>query len=161
MKNTSVQFLVKSGLIAAVYAITTLILSPLSFGAVQVRISEALCILPLYTPAAIPGLTLGCFISGILGPNGIIDAAIGSIATLIGSVCIYAFKKKPWMGLLLNVISNAVLVGFVLAKIYTDAMPISICMLFVGLGEFVSCFVFGTLLKKYMDTRGTDFLNRK
>lgn len=156
--NKSVQFLVKSSVIAAIYAVATLLLSPLSFGLVQFRFSEVLCALALYTPAAIPGLTVGCFISGMLGPNGIIDAILGGLATLIGSILIYALRDKAWLGLLLNSLINSVVVGIMITKVYGSNLSIPVSIGTVFAGEFVSCFVLGLLLKKYLDKHGAEFL---
>ena len=86
MKNKSVTFLTQAAMIAAIYVVLTMIFAPFSFGEVQVRVAEALTILPIFTPAAIPGLFVGCLIGNITGGAVLPDIIFGSIATLIGAV---------------------------------------------------------------------------
>ena len=85
MKNKGTHFLVQGAAIAAVYVVLTLVFAPLSFGEVQIRFSEALTVLPFFTPAAIPGLFVGCIIANLLGGAIPVDIIFGSIATLIGA----------------------------------------------------------------------------
>ena len=87
MKNKNLSFMTQAAMIAAIYVVLTYIFAPFSFGEVQVRISEALTILPIFTPAAIPGLFAGCLIGNILGGAILPDIVFGSIATLIGAIC--------------------------------------------------------------------------
>ena len=91
MRNT--KFLIQAAVIAAVYATLTIILMPFSYGVMQVRVSEALTILPFFTPAAIPGLFVGCIISNMVGPYGLMDMVIGSGATLIAR-CWFVLSKE-------------------------------------------------------------------
>ena len=86
MKNKNVTFLTQAAMIAAIYVVLTYVFAPFSFGEVQIRISEALTILPLFTPAAIPGLFVGCLVGNILGGAILPDIIFGSIATLIGAI---------------------------------------------------------------------------
>ncbi len=92
MNRKKTDFLVHGALIAAVYVALTMMFAPISFGPVQFRISEALCILPFFTPAAVPGLFLGCLISNLLGTAVLMDVICGSIATLIGAAGSYALR---------------------------------------------------------------------
>jgi len=98
MKNKSTLFLVQAALIAAVYVVLTLVFAPFSYGEIQVRISEALTILPFFTPAAIPGLFVGCILANLLGGAIPLDIAFGSIATLIGAVFTYKLRNSnKWL----------------------------------------------------------------
>ncbi len=97
MKNKSTLFLVQAAAIGAIYVVITLLFAPLSFGEVQIRFSEALTILPYFTPAAIPGLFVGCIISNILGGGIPADIMFGSIATLIGAVFTYKLRSNKWL----------------------------------------------------------------
>ena len=155
MKRTS-QFIVKAAVIGTIYALLTLILSPFSYGVMQVRFSEALCVLALYTPAAIPGLTIGCFFANFIGANGIIDAIVGSLATLIGSAGIYALRRYKYASLAANVLSNAVLVGLMLKKWFGVPFSAITCILWVGMGELLSCYALGIPLIKYLDKHSHD-----
>ena len=94
MKNKGTQFLTEAAAIGAIYVVLTLLLAPLSFGEVQIRFSEALTILPFFTPAAIPGLFIGCIIANLLGGAIPVDIIFGSIATLIGAVFTYKLRNS-------------------------------------------------------------------
>lgn len=153
MKYKHVLFLIQAAVIAAIYAVLTLVLMPFSYGVMQVRISEALTILPYFTPAAIPGLFVGCLLANIIGPYGILDIVFGSLTTLIAAVGSYFFRKYPLLVPLPPVVANGVIIGLLLH--YAFGVPVAIwaCMLWVGFGEFISCYVLGLplmrLLKKY------------
>ncbi|MDK2934486.1 MAG: hypothetical protein PWP27_2296 [Clostridiales bacterium] len=112
MKST--KFLVQAALIAAIYAVLTISLAPFSYGIMQVRISEALTVLPFFTPAAIPGLFIGCLIANIYGGLGIIDIVFGSLATLIAAVLSYLLRKQKFLVPIPPIIVNAVVVGIIL-----------------------------------------------
>ena len=151
-KKLDTKFMVEASVIAAVYAVLTFVLMPFSYGMMQVRISEALTILPAFTPAAVPGLFIGCLVANALGPNGVVDIVIGSLATLLAAVGSCWLKDHPLLVPLPPVIANAVLVGWELSYVYgMGALPV--CMAWVGLGELISCYVVGLplmkLLKKY------------
>ena len=94
MKNKNVTFLTQAAMIAAIYVVLTYVFAPFSFGEVQVRISEALTILPVFTPAAIPGLFVGCLVGNILGGAILPDIIFGSIATLIGAIGTYMLRQQ-------------------------------------------------------------------
>lgn len=135
-----VRFIVEVGLIAAMYAALTMLFAPISYGQIQVRISEALTILPFFTPAAIPGLAIGCLFSNFLSGFGIIDIIFGTLATLIAAVLTYYMPKK-WLAPLPPVIVNGIIVGFVLN--YVADLPLFITMLWVGFGELIACYLLG------------------
>ena len=157
MKNKNVTFLTQAAMIAAIYVVLTYVFAPFSFGEVQIRISEALTILPLFTPAAIPGLFAGCLVGNILGGAILPDIIFGSIATLIGAIGTYMLRqKRPVFGTLPPIIANIVIVPFVLRYGYGVALPIPFMMLTVGIGEVASCLVLGlvlyTALSRYRNT---------
>jgi uncharacterized membrane protein len=120
---------------------------------VQFRVSEALCVLPFFTPAAIPGLTIGCLISNLLTGCLWQDVLFGTIATLIGAVGARMLKKIPWLVPLPTVLANTIIVPFVLAYAYHMEGGLPFLMLTVGAGEILSAYVLGMVLllalKKY------------
>jgi len=151
MKNT--RFLMQAAVIAAVYAALTVMLLPFSYGVMQVRISEALTVLPFFTPAAIPGLFIGCLVSNMVGPYGLLDMVLGSGATLIAAVFSYLLRKKPLLVPLPPVIANGIIIGSMLHYAYSVPVSLVACILWVAFGELISCYVIGypllKLLKKY------------
>ena len=154
MKNKKVLFLTQAAMIAAIYVVLTIVFQPFSFGQVQVRIAEALTILPMFTPAAIPGLYIGCMIGNILGGSILPDIIWGSFATLIGAVFTYLLRKQSrYLAILPPIISNTVIVPLVLRYAYGIVLPIPLMMLTVGIGEVISCGVLGIIihsaLRKY------------
>lgn len=153
-KNINVLFLTQAAMIAAIYVVITLIFAPISYGEVQIRLSEALTILPVFTPAAIPGLFIGCLISNLLGGCIIPDILFGSLATLLGAVFTYTLRKKSkYLAPVPPIISNMLIVPFVLRYGYQIPLPVPFLMLTVGIGEILSCGLLGiilyTALKKY------------
>lgn len=153
MRNRN-RFLAESAVIAAIYAALTLALSPISFGALQVRVSEGLIGLAFLTPAAVPGLTLGCFMANMIGPMGLTDALIGSAATLIGSLAAFKLRDRGIIALIPNVASNGLFVGFELWYFYGANMNVLLCMLFVAAGEALSTFVFAPIVRKGAEKAG-------
>lgn len=147
MKNKSVTFLTQAAMIAAIYVVLTMIFAPFSFGEVQVRVAEALTILPIFTPAAIPGLFVGCLIGNITGGAVLPDIIFGSIATLIGAVGTYRLRKcHRIIAVLPPILANIVIVPFVLRYAYGVVLPIPFMMLTVGIGEVISCGIMGNIL---------------
>lgn len=147
MKNKSTAYLMKAAMIAAIYVVLTYVFAPISFGEIQVRIAEMLTILPLFTPAAIPGLFAGCLIGNILGGAALPDIIFGSLATLIGAVGTYMLRsRKPVFGTLPPIIANTIIVPFVLRYAYGILLPVPFMMLTVGIGEVLSCGVLGMIL---------------
>ena len=112
MRNKKVLFAVQAAMIAALYVVLTYItnLLGLASGTIQVRFSEALCILPVFTPAAIPGLFIGCLISNLITGGIIWDIIFGSIATLLGALGTYFLRKKKFVYTLPPVIANIIIV---------------------------------------------------
>lgn len=134
-------------MIAAIYVVLTYVFAPFSFGEVQIRISEALTILPMFTPAAVPGLFIGCLIGNVLGGAILPDIIFGSIATLLGAVGTYLLRnQKSVLGVLPPIVMNILIVPFVLRYGYGINLPLALMQLTVGLGEVISCGVLGMML---------------
>lgn len=147
MKNKSVLFMTQAAMIAAIYVVLTVLFAPFGFGEIQVRIAEALTILPYFTSAAIPGLFIGCLIGNILGSAILPDIIFGSLATLIGACFTYLLRKQSkYLAPLPPIISNTIIVPFVLHYAYGLNLPIPFMMLTVGIGEVISCGVLGMIL---------------
>ncbi|MDD6616160.1 MAG: QueT transporter family protein [Lachnospiraceae bacterium] len=149
MKNEQkkITYLVHAAMIAAVYVVLTYVFAPFSFGEIQVRISEALTILPVFTPAAVPGLFVGCIIGNILGGSILPDIVFGSLATLIGACGTYLLRNKTrYLAPVPPIVANALIVPFVLYYGYGVALPIPFMMATVGLGEVLSCGVLGLIV---------------
>ena len=146
-KTLSVQFVAQAAVIAAIYVVLTLLFAPFSYGEVQVRLSEALTILPVFTPAAVPGLFVGCLLSNILGGCIVPDIIFASLATLTGAVFTYLLRNQSrFLAPLPPILANALIVPFVLRFGYQVPLPIPFMMLTVGIGEVISCGVFGMIL---------------
>ena len=138
MKNKNIFYLSQAAMIAALYVVLTFIANAfgLASGNPQVRLSEALTILPFFTPAAIPGLT-GC---------AILDIIFGTAATLIGAVLTWALRRFPWLAPLPPIAANTIIVPWVLRFAYQMEGAIPVLMLSVGIGEIISCGVLGMIL---------------
>lgn len=145
------KYLAEAAVIAAIYALLTIVLAPISYGAVQVRISEALTVLPFFTPAAVPGLFVGCIAANIMSPYGLADLIFGSAASLIVAIGSYLLRKKPLLVPLAPVISNGIIVGAMLYYVYEVPLPLIVQMLYVALGEVVACYAIGYPLMKYLN----------
>ena len=153
MKST--RFITKAAIIAAIYVIITEVstLMGLSNGVIQVRFSEALTVLPLFTPAAIPGLFIGCMISNLLAGGALLDIVFGSLATLIGAVGTYVFRKKSiYLAPVFPILANMLIIPWVLKLVYGFEGTVLYFTVTVFAGEFISCALFGIpfamLLKK-------------
>lgn len=154
--NKKVRFLTKSAVIAALYSVLTLLSAVfgLAYGGVQFRISEALCVLPLYTASAIPGLTVGCIIANIFSSVNPLDTVIGTLATLLSAILTakckdIKIKGFPFLSMFFPVLFNAVFVGFEIAFFSGEAsfFPVFISSgISVGLGEAAVVFTLGSAL---------------
>ena len=146
MKSKKLVFICQAAVIAALYVVLTYVFSAFASGVIQVRVSEALTILPAFTPAAIPGLVIGCLLSNTLTGCVLLDIIFGSVATLIGALGSYALRRHTWLVPIPPIVSNMVIVPFVLRYAYgaTDAFPFMIAT--VGAGEIISCYLLGMLL---------------
>ena len=144
--RTAVQQLTQGAIIAALYVVLTLIFAPISFGAMQVRIAEALTILPLFTPAAIPGLFVGCLLANLIGGAVALDVVFGSIATLIGAVGGWLLRKNRWLVPIPAILANTIIVPLVLKYGYGVDLPLLLSALYIAVGEILGCGVMGELL---------------
>jgi uncharacterized membrane protein len=140
-----IRILTTSAIIAALYVVITVVLGFTSYGPVQVRFSEAMTVLPYFTPVAAPALFVGCIIANIFGGNGIWDITIGSAATLIAAFLTYKLSfnkpKRKWLAPLPPVIVNAVVVGPMLSILY--GMPMLLSIGSVAAGELIACYALG------------------
>ena len=152
MRTKRVQFITQAAMIAAIYVVLTLFVSAfnLANGAIQIRISEALTVLPAFTPAAIPGLFLGCFISNIATGCLPPDVILGSLATLLGAIGTYQFRHFKWAVPISPILSNALIIPFVLAYVYHIPGGIAYFMLTISIGEILSCGVLGMFLYRIL-----------
>lgn len=143
----------QAAIIASLYVVLTFVANAmgLASGAIQIRLSEALTILPYFTPAAIPGLFVGCLLSNILVGGALFDIIFGSLATLIGAIGTYYLKKHKWLAPIPPVIANSLIIPFVLIYAYgiQDALPYLIFT--VGVGEVISAGVLGMILLKSLE----------
>lgn len=148
MRNNRVTFITQASMIAAIYVVLTLLISAfnLASGAVQIRISEALTILPAFTPAAIPGLFIGCLISNVMSGGLPMDVIFGSLATLIGACGSYLLRRWKWAVPIPPILANVLIVPFVLAYVYHLPGGVPYFMATIGIGEILSCGVLGILL---------------
>ena len=146
-RNKTLQ-LANAGMIAALYVVLTWIanLLGLASGAIQVRLSEALTILPVFIASAIPGLTVGCVLANLLTGCAAWDVVFGSLATLIGAVGTRLLKYKPLLAWIPPVVSNAVIVPIILIKVYGVPDAWWYLVLTVGAGEIIACGILGLLL---------------
>lgn len=151
MKENKTRNLVYGALIAAIYVVLTMVFRPISFGPIQFRISEALCILPYFTPAAIPGVFLGCLISNMLGGAVMMDVVFGSLATLIGAVGSWILRKNRYLVSVPPISSNTLIIPWVLKFAYGSEDLIWYMMVTVGIGEVLAIGVLGQILLTALD----------
>ncbi len=148
-KKSKARWITEVGVIAAMYAVLTLVLAPISFGQVQFRVAEALMILPFFTVSAIPGLFIGCLIANILGSSfGLLDIVAGSLATLAAAAIASKIKIR-WLVPLPTVLVNAFVVAYILYAM--AGLPYWVSAAWVGLGEAVTCYVLGMPLLLVLD----------
>lgn len=160
--HTHALFMAQAAMIAALYIVLTFIANAFGLAnyAVQVRFSEALTILPYFTPAAIPGLFIGCLLSNILTGCALPDIVFGSLATLLGALGTYALRKWKWCAPVCPILANTIIVPLILVYGYgllIEGMSLIQCLGFycltVGAGEVISCGILGmillTALQKY------------
>ena len=157
----SVVRLVRCAVIAAVYVVLCLALAPFSYGAVQVRIAEALCLLPVFGAEYIVGVTLGCFSANLLGST-VIDVVFGTLATLLACLVTYKLRNVRVKGLAIPaslppVVFNMLIVGaFEITFFFSDTAPTAALAAFnavaVGIGEIISCTIVGVALVKMVES---------
>ena len=147
----SAHFIAVAAIIAALYVALTIIFAPISYGAIQVRISEAMIILAYYTPAAVPGLFVGCLLANYLGGAIIWDIIFGSLATLIGAWGGYKLRHNMYLVPIPNVVANTVIVPFVLRFGYgVHDIFFPLMFVYLAVGEILGSYVLGILLGKLL-----------
>ena len=161
MKNLSVRRIVRCAVIAAVYVVVCLVLAPFSYGAVQVRVAEALCLLPVFGAEYIVGVTLGCFLANLLGST-VVDVVFGTLATLLACLVTYKLRDIRVKGLAIPaslppVVFNMIIVGaFEITFFFSDGAPTAMLAVFnavtVGIGELISCTILGVALVKLIES---------
>ena len=161
MKKMSVNRLVRCAVIAAVYVVVCLALAPFSYGAVQVRVAEALCLLPVFGAEYIIGVTLGCLLANLLGST-VIDVVFGTLATLLACLVTYKLRDIRVKGLAIPaslppVVFNVLIVGaFEITFFFSDTAPTLALACFnavaVAIGELISCTVLGVALVKLIES---------
>ena len=159
MKNKKkIRGIAAGAIIAASYVVLTYIAAAfnLSSGAIQIRLSEALTILPIFTPYAIPGVFIGCLLANLLTGCAVTDVIFGSLATLIGALGTYLLRKKPVLATIPPMLDNAIIVHFILIYVYNLEGAYPYFFLTVLAGEVISCGVLGLLLRKGLAKRGID-----
>ena len=146
--NRNLRFLCRGALVAALYVVLTWLcaLVGLDKGVIQLRLSEALCVLPAFTGAAVPGLVVGCLLANLLTGSALPDVVFGSLATLIGALGAYLLRRRKWLVPLPTVLANALIIPFVLRFAYGAEGTIPYFMLTVGAGEVISAYICGMLL---------------
>ena len=148
MRSRRVKYITQAAMISAIYVVLTLFISAfnLATGAIQMRISEALTVLPAFTPAAIPGLFIGCLISNLISGGMILDVIFGSLATLLGACGTYLLRNWKWAVPIPPIVANVLIVPFVLAYVYNLPGGVPYFMVTVGIGQIVSCGVLGMIV---------------
>ena len=165
MSDKRIRYLTQGAVIAAIYVVLCQIFAPISFRDVQVRIAEGLTILPYFTPAAIPGLFIGCLLGNLLGGAIPVDVIFGSLATLIGALGTWAIgnwirrhqrsnASKYWLPMP-PIVANTVIIPLILYYGYGINIPIPIQMATVGLGEVLSCGVIGMIFQFALEKAGS------
>ena len=160
-RNAKLLFICQGAIIAAIYVVLTYLASTLGLDSyvIQVRFSEMLCILPMFTPAAIPGLTIGCILSNLMLHCEPLDIFVGSFATLIGALGTYWLRKHKWIAPLPPIAANVILIPWVLRYAYGAEGTIPYFMLTVGIGEIISVYILGMLLYFALRKRASHSFN--
>ncbi len=154
-KHDGLNYWTRAAMIGALYAGLTILLAPISYGMIQVRVAEMLMVLPYFTPAAVPGLFVGCFIANLYGGYGLLDIIFGSLATLISAVLVSRIKKRYFVPLP-PVLINAIIVGFILHLVLD--IPFYLTAAWVGLGQLVACYGLGLPLLLILDKQRQIFM---
>lgn len=149
VRGQPVRYLCEGAVMAALYALLTVALAPLSFGAggtFQLRVSEALTTLPVLFPAAVPGLFIGCLLSNLICGAPLPDVIFGSFATLLSALLTRRLRKNVWLAALMPVMCNTLIVGLMLSRVY--GLPLGYAMLTVAPGEAAACYLLGVPLTR-------------
>ena len=146
MKENKTRNLVHGALIASIYVVLTIAFRPISFGPIQFRISEALCVLPFFTAAAIPGVTIGCLISNMIGGAVFMDVVFGTLATLIGAIGSRLLRGNRYLVSIPPILSNTLIIPWVLKYAYGSEDLVWYMMITIGIGEILAIGVLGQCL---------------
>lgn len=153
--NTQLRKVLQNAVYAAIYVALCYVFQPISFVAIQVRIAEALCILPIFDDMAIISITIGCFLSNILLSSPL-DAIFGTLATFIGLLCIKFIKiDNFFLKMLPTILSNAIIIPFVIKFGFGDTMPLWLLSITIAIGEIIAVYVMGYIL--YRALKNTKF----
>ena len=156
-----VRFLTHAAMIAAIYVALTWLSALVGLsgmGAIQLRLSEALCVLPYFTAAAIPGVSIGCLLANLLTGAALPDVIFGTLATVIGAFGTYFLRRFRFLAAVPPIVANTLIVPFVIRYAYLDVSEsLPFLFLTVGLGEILSIGVFGTLLLLALEKKRSIF----
>lgn len=145
--NKKTRFITEAAVIAAIYVVLVYAFQPISYGPVQFRIAEALTVLPYFTPAAVPGIGIGCFLSNLLTGADILDTIFGSLASLLAAYLSYKLRWNKFLVPLPPIIVNAIVVPFILKFAYFETnYSIPYMTLTVGSGQVLAAGVLGMVL---------------
>ena len=152
-KKFNVRQLVQGAIIAAIYALLTIFLAPISSGLIQCRVSEAMCILPYFTFSAVPGLFIGCLLANLLTGMAAYDVVFGSLATLLAAYLTYALRNKvpKYLAPMPSVVVNALVVGWLLTSIYGFEVSFWVAAGYVAIGQAIACFALGLPLMSLLE----------
>ncbi len=153
MKKMTVKDLARGAIIAAIYALLTIFLAPISSGLIQCRVAEALCVLPYFTFTAVPGLFIGCLVANLLTGAAIYDVVFGSLATLAAAYTTYWMRNRApkYLAPLPSVVFNALVVGALLVYVYDVGVSFLVAAAYVAIVEAVACFVIGLPLLSLLE----------
>lgn len=157
MKNQKIRYITHGAVIAALYVALSFVAYSVGLSGtavIQLRLSEALTVLPAFIPAAVPGLAVGCLITNLLTGAAVWDVVFGTVATFIGAIGTFALRKYKWLAPIPPIMANTLILPPVLAEVYGGA-TVYVFILTVGLGEMICCGLLGEwlvwLMKKYGD----------
>ncbi len=153
-KKLGAKTVAQAAMIAAIYVVLTFVFQPISFGSMQCRVSEILTILPVFTPAAIPGLFVGCLLGNIFGGAMLLDIILGSLTTLVAAVGTYMLRERRILAALSPILLNGIVVGSYIPFLYSPEIPVWLSMIYVAAGQIVSCGVGGLLFACLLDKTG-------
>lgn len=144
-RNLTVRDLARAAIIAAIYAILTIALAPISSGLIQCRVSEALCVLPYFTFSAVPGLFIGCLLANLLTGAPLYDVVFGSLATLLAAYLTFLLRQRApkYLAPLPSVVVNALVVGALLTYVYDVGVGYWVAAGYVAIGQAIACFAIG------------------
>jgi len=139
----SARRLARGAMIAALYAAITLLLAPISYGPLQLRVAESMTLLPVLFPEAIPGLFVGCLLANLLGGAHFLDVVFGSLTTLAAALATRLLCKRVVLAALPPVLFNGLVVGVLVHYLYAPEIALPLCMLYVAVGQAIACYALG------------------